>query len=73
MLNIKGKPNKGLEGITYNPQNNSFFVVNEKKPGLLLEIDSKGKTINKNELKFASDYSGLFFNQIRKYFMDYKR
>jgi uncharacterized protein YjiK len=63
-VNIKGNLNRGLEGITYNPQNNSLFVVNEKKPGLLLEIDSKGKTINKNELKFASDYSGLFFNQI---------
>ncbi|MCW8849056.1 MAG: SdiA-regulated domain-containing protein [Melioribacteraceae bacterium] len=62
-LELSGDLNKGIEGIAFNPNNNSFFVVNEKKPGLLLEIDSVGKTISKNELTFASDYSGLFFDQ----------
>jgi uncharacterized protein YjiK len=61
-VDLRGKPNSGLEGIAFKPIKNSFFVVNEKKPGLLLEIDSVGKTISKNELNFASDYSGLFFN-----------
>lgn len=62
-VKITGALNNGLEGIAYNPINNSFFVVNEKKPGLLLEININGKIITRNELKFASDYSGLFFNQ----------
>ena len=63
-VDISGKKNKGLEGISYNSVKNTFFVVNEKKPGVLLEIDITGKTIAKNELTFASDYSGLFFDQI---------
>ena len=63
-VDIRGKPNKGLEGITYNSKNNTFYVVNEKKPGLLLEIDPSGKIISKKDLNFASDYSGLFYNKL---------
>ena len=66
-VDLSGKPNSGLEGIAFNPIKNSFFVINEKKPGLLLEIDSTGKTLSKNELTFASDYSGLFYNQSENY------
>ena len=35
----------------------------KKKPGLLLELQLDGKLINKKELKFAKDYSGLFFDE----------
>lgn len=33
------RDNDGLEGITINPVNNHLFVVNEKNPRVLLEID----------------------------------
>lgn len=62
-LEIRGELNKGLEGITYNSNENYFYVVNEKDPGLLFEIDMNGIIKSKNTLTFASDYSGLFYNK----------
>ncbi len=62
-IDLYGKPNSGLEGVTFNPNNNHLYVLNEKKPGLLLELQLDGKLINKKELKFAKDYSGLFFDE----------
>lgn len=32
--------NSGLEGITFSPAHNSFFVLKEKKPGLLIKISA---------------------------------
>lgn len=61
-LNLKGEPNKGLEGITYNPKNSHYYVLNEKKPRLLMEIDSDNNIIKKNKLEFASDFSGIYFD-----------
>lgn len=63
-VDISGEPNKGLEGITYNSNKKSFYVVNEKEPGILFEIDVNGNVKSKNELTFASDYSGLFYNKL---------
>lgn len=58
-LNLKGEPNKGIEGITYNSTKNLLYVINEKDPGLLLTIDSTGRVINRKQLSYTSDYSGL--------------
>lgn len=58
-LDLKGEPNKGLEGITYNSTKNELYIINEKDPGLLLTIDSSNSVIKKQELYFTSDYSGL--------------
>ena len=54
--------NSGLEGITYNSGNNHIYLLNEKKPGLLLELDEKYTLIKKTKLDFASDYSGIFYD-----------
>ena len=37
--------NNGLEGITVNTRNNHVVVVKERKPGLLIELDSTPTTI----------------------------
>ncbi len=63
-VDISGKPNKGLEGITYNSNKNCFYLVNEKEPGLLFEIDINGEIKSQKKLTFASDYSGLFYNKL---------
>ena len=63
-VDIKGDLNKGLEGISYNSIKNTFYVVNEKKPGVLIEIDSTGEIISRTKLTFASDYSGLCFDYL---------
>lgn len=58
-LDLKGEPNKGLEGISYNAKDNMLYVVNEKDPGLLLFIDSTGSLIKQKDLDYTSDLSGL--------------
>ena len=58
-INLKGEPNKGLEGVVFDRKSNRFFILNEKKPCLLVETDKEGKFISKTELKFAPDLSGI--------------
>lgn len=62
-LNLTGEPNKGLEGISYNPNLNTLYILNEKNPGLLISTDTSGNVLNKKELTFASDYSGLCYDK----------
>ena len=62
-IDLYGKPNSGLEGITFNPINNRLYVLNEKNPCLLLELGLDGKEYSKKELKFAKDLSGIFFDE----------
>jgi len=54
--------NSGLEGITFNSKDNTFFVLNEKNPGLLLVVDQSFKIEAKYNLDFASDYSGICYD-----------
>ena len=65
-LGLKGKPNSGLEGITYIPENGHFFVVNEKKPSLLLELNSQLEIIGIDTLKFSRDVSAIFYDKRNK-------
>ena len=37
--------NNGLEGITLNTRNNHMFLMKEREPGLLIELDSTLTTI----------------------------
>lgn len=57
-----GDPNSGLEGITYNPANGHFFVIKEKDPSLLIELDDEYNKVNSVELKGVKDVSGLHFD-----------
>ena len=63
-LDLKGELNSGLEGITYNQQDKIFYVLNEKKPRLLLTLDENLKEISRDTLSFAKDLSGIFFDDI---------
>ena len=56
--------NHGPEGISFNPETNHLFIVTEKKPGKLLEMNLTGEIINNYNLSFADDYSALFFDAI---------
>ena len=53
--------NNGLEGITINKNNGHIFVVKEKKPKVLIELDNKLKEVNRTKIHFANDLSGLDF------------
>lgn len=66
------KLNDGLEGITLNPHNNHFFVVNEQNPRKLIELDLS-RTAGNQQVQYISvnfrggkeyrglDLSGLYF------------
>jgi len=59
-LPFKGKENSGLEGITYNPNNGHFYILNEKEPSLLIELDEELEVVKVDTLIFAKDVSGIY-------------
>lgn len=52
--------NSGIEGVAFNKNDNTVFILNEKNPGLLLRLRTDYTIIAQYELNFASDYSGVF-------------
>lgn len=63
-LDLKGELNSGLEGITYNPSAKEYYLLNEKKPNLLITLDVNLVEINRDTLKFSKDVSGIYFDDI---------
>jgi len=55
--------NSGLEGVLYNTHDGSIFILNEKNPGLMMQLSSDFSIIKSYNLSFASDYSGIWFKQ----------
>lgn len=55
--------NSGIEGVAFNTNDNTIFILNEKDPGLLMRLRSNYTILATYELTFASDYSGLFFDK----------
>ena len=52
--------NAGLEGISYNKSNLAYYIVNEQLPGELIIWNTQFDIIDKSEIRFADDYSGIF-------------
>lgn len=52
--------NSGLEGVAYNFNDGTIFILNEKDPGLLMRLNPNYTINNLTTLNFASDYSGIF-------------
>ena len=63
-LALEGKLNSGLEGITYDPEEKKFYLLNEKKPQLLITLDKNLVELNRDTLSFSKDVSGIFFDDI---------
>jgi len=61
-LPFEGEANSGLEGITYNPNNGHFYILNEKKPSLLIELNNNFEVLNVDTLNFAKDVSGIYLD-----------
>jgi len=61
-INLEGELNSGLEGISYDPQKEIFYIVNEKKPRLLLALDKDLTELSRDTLDFVKDVSGIFFD-----------
>jgi len=61
-IDLTGELNSGLEGITYDPEQKKFYLLNEKDPILLLTLDENLTEINRDTLSFSKDASGIYFN-----------
>lgn len=62
-ISFTGSSNAGFEGITYNSLNKHFYVVNEKKPTAILELDSDLNLIKTINFNFLSDLSDIAYDE----------
>ncbi len=67
-LDISGKKNSGLEGLTWHPIEKVFYVLNEKKPALVLQLNSKFQIVEKHLIRDVRDISGITFDARRNFF-----
>jgi uncharacterized protein YjiK len=52
----------GLEGITIRPEDGHFYMLKEKDPGVLIELDDEFNLVQYTQLYFAEDYSGIDYD-----------
>lgn len=64
-LEIPGKDNSGPEALAWNDTEREFYVIKEKNPGLFLVLDEELKERSRTELRFARDYSGMFYERAK--------
>jgi uncharacterized protein YjiK len=60
-INLEGELNSGLEGITYNENIKHFYIVTEKDPAFIIELDGDLNEVRRDTIKFAADVSGIFY------------
>lgn len=53
--------NSGIEGVTFDKNSNTIFILNEKNPGKLIRLRNDFSVLAKYKLNFAADYSGIFY------------
>lgn len=61
-LALVGEKNSGLEGICLDAEGR-MYVLNEKNPGLFLELGADFAITAEHRLVFAGDYSGLSYDR----------
>jgi len=65
-LDLEGGLNSGLEGITYDPTEHKFYILNEKGPRLLITLDENLGELSRDTLNFSKDVSGIYFDTSKK-------
>lgn len=58
-----GSDNSGLEGISFNPNNQMYYILNETNPDLMVVWNPAYGIISETNLNFAADYSGIFVDE----------
>jgi uncharacterized protein YjiK len=56
---LGGDANSGLEGVTSGPVTGSLFVLQEKSPARLVVADSAGHVLDRHDVSFVRDLSGV--------------
>ncbi len=65
---FKGASNSGFEGITYNPSNRHFYIVNEKSPAVIIELNNDLEMLQTYKFDKALDLSDIFFDNHQQKF-----
>lgn len=61
-LDLEGELNYGLEGVAYDRDGKRFYVLNEKKPRLLITLDEDFRELRRDTLNFSKDLSGIHYD-----------
>jgi hypothetical protein len=59
---LGGEVNSGLEGITRGPVAGRFYVVQEKNPARLVEVDAAGNVLALHGVDYVGDLSGVTYD-----------
>ncbi|MEE3258741.1 MAG: SdiA-regulated domain-containing protein [Candidatus Latescibacterota bacterium] len=62
-LELDGGFNNGLEGFSLDDEG-SFYLLNEKNPGLFIALNPDLSVRTQRQLDFATDYSGLAYDRL---------
>ncbi len=62
-INFPGSSNAGFEGITYNARTKRFYIVNEKSPAAILELDSDFNLLKTIQVSNALDLSDITYDE----------
>ncbi|MGK9475701.1 SdiA-regulated domain-containing protein [Melioribacter sp. OK-6-Me] len=54
--------NNGPEGIAYDRNNKTYWLANEKNPAMIIKYDSLFNEIERKEIDFVRDISGLCYD-----------
>jgi uncharacterized protein YjiK len=63
-LELTGEKNSGLEGLCLDTAGH-LYALNEKRPGLFLELDAGRSIAARRDVDFARDYSGMAYDRKR--------
>jgi len=58
----------GLEGVAVDPETGGLYLLRERRPGLLIELDETLSVVESRELDFALDYSDVCFEPLNRDF-----
>lgn len=61
-INAKQSDNHGLEGVAFKKDSNSFCVINEKSPSLLIELTNDFFETHRTEITSMSDISDIYYD-----------
>lgn len=61
---LNGNTKFGLEGITYNDNLHHYYLVKEKSPSLLIDVDNNLNDITMKDLNFSQDLSGIEYDNV---------
>lgn len=61
-LGLTGERNSGLEGLCFDDKGR-IYVLNEKQPGLFIELNAELAIASRQEWTFAKDFSDLWFDR----------